>query len=515
MSLRLRLLVSALILPAAPVVRAQTEAPPTPAATSATVPGAVTGAPVPPLTLDECIARALDRNFDLQIQRLTTSQARDNVEIARAGFDPTLELTGRKSVNQQAAATSTLDGVTTDGPRQEAESLRAGASQRVTTGGSLEISTALDKNESNSRNAILNPAYDGDVSLSVRQPLLRGAGTGVNRAAIRRAEIGVDRANFDLKGAVLDVVQSVESAYYNLAFAREQLTVRRLSLQLAEQLLEENRARRQTGVATDLDVLQAEVGVANARRGVLLAEQTVKDREDALLNLIGQFEFDRPIGSVSFSFADVPAVSFDASYQLARENDPFLASTAASIRQLEIDVRTAKNNRLPNLDVGGAAGYNSRESSYSEASRRVWDGEGYSWQVDLTLSVPWGFREEKARYRQALVSVNREEARLRQLDQNLVVQVRSAVRSVETNRASVEISALATQLSEQQYQLERARFDAGLSTSRRVLEAQDDLETARVNELQSRVNLRIALSQLQRLEASSLPRYNIQIVEER
>jgi hypothetical protein len=64
----------------------------------------------------------------------------------------------------------------------------------------------------------------------------------------------------------------------------------------------------------------------------------------------------------------------------------------------------------------------------------------------------------------------------------------------------VEIAAKATGLSEKQYQAQKARFDAGLSTSRLVLQAQDDLETARFNELAAKVALRNALAQLHRLE---------------
>jgi len=112
-----------------------------------------------------------------------------------------------------------------------------------------------------------------------------------------------------------------------------------------------------------------------------------------------------------------------------------------------------------------------------------------------------------------LTSVNREQARYQQIDQDLVVNVRAAVRAVETNRESASISALATQLSQRQYELERARFNAGLSTSRRVLEAQDDLEIARVNELQAQVSLRIALADLERLEGSSLARFKITLEE--
>jgi outer membrane protein TolC len=73
----------------------------------------------------------------------------------------------------------------------------------------------------------------------------------------------------------------------------------------------------------------------------------------------------------------------------------------------------------------------------------------------------------------------------------------------------VKIAAQARELSTKQYELEKAKFDAGLSTSRRVLEAQNDLETARVNELQSRVSLRTSLAALHRIEGSSLQRYGV------
>lgn len=472
-------------------------------------PATPTQAAAPTLSLEECIARALDRNFDLQIQRVTTGQAQEAVTIADAAFDPTLELSASTQTSQQPTVVSSIDGVNSAGLRNESRDVRAGVSQKLTTGGTVSASASLDRGESNSRNLFLNPAYTGDFNLSVRQPLLRGAGSEYARAAFRRAELGVDRANLDLKASVLVVVRNVEAAYYNLVFARQQRDVRKLSLELAQQLLEENRARRQTGVATDLDVLQAEVGVANARRSLLLADQTVRDREDALTALIGQFEFNQSLGEVSFENTAVPDVSFDRSYKLARDSQPALASSALAIKQLEIDRETAKRNRLPSFDVGAGLGLNSREASFGDAATRTFDGDGYAWQVDLTLRVPWAQREDNARLRLAQSNIVREQTRLQQIDQDLVVDVRAAVRAVETNRESVAISGLATRLSERQYELERARFNAGLSTSRRVLEAQDDLELARVNELQAQVNLRIALADLQRLEGSSLTRFRI------
>jgi outer membrane protein len=111
----------------------------------------------------------------------------------------------------------------------------------------------------------------------------------------------------------------------------------------------------------------------------------------------------------------------------------------------------------------------------------------------------------------SLATVSREQTRLRLIEQNIEVQVRSAVRSVETNLESVKLATFASGLSQRQYELEKAKFDAGLSTSRRVLEAQDDLESNRVNELLAKVTLHTAIAALHRLEGSSLQRYAVQL----
>ena len=122
--------------------------------------------------------------------------------------------------------------------------------------------------------------------------------------------------------------------------------------------------------------------------------------------------------------------SYDVSFQMARANQPDYMAAKNSLEQLEIDVAAAKRNRMPELDLGGAVGYNALDRSASSSLNRLPDGDGYSWQVDLSLKLPWGARSEKARYNTALNNLHREQTRLRQLEQNLMVQIRAAVRSV-------------------------------------------------------------------------------------
>lgn len=459
-----------------------------------------------PLSIEECVQRALAANFNLRIQRYTTESARENLPVAESTFSP--QLTASTAYGEDRT-TSISSGSRT---RSNGNDTRLAVSKKISTGATTTLSGALNRNNSTG-NSVYNSIYNSDVALSISQPLLKGAGREVNLAGINRARLGSDIAELDFTGTVLAVVRDVESAYYDLLYARGLLGVREFSLKVAEQLLDENKSRLEAGVGTELEVLQADVNVANNKRDILDARQSVDNREDALIALFGAEPGSMQIGSLALPDSSIPDVSIDRSYKLALDNFPDYRSTLLGIRQARIDVTTAASNKRPSLALGGAVGYNANDDSYSEAARHTFNGDRYDWQVDLTLTFPWGMKAERAQYRQAVLALNREQTRLNQLEQNLRVQVRAAVRSVDTNREAVRIAALATKLSERQYEFEKARYDSGLTTFRRVQESQEDLDTARVNELQSRINLRLALSELSRLEASSLSRYNIAVIE--
>jgi outer membrane protein len=464
-------------------------------------------APGPILTLEECVKLALARGFDLEIERQSLSIAQDNVPIARSTFLPIFSATTGKSVTRTAidpafglpaTMTSTLDA-------------GAGVSQRLLTG--TQFSLGLNNNHFNTDPAIaaLSPAYSSDVTLSITQPLLKGFGTRLNSQVIRRAELGLDVADSNYEGRALDVIQSTENSYYLLTGARDQLQVFRASLQLAQALLSEAQSRRTAGMATGLDVLQAEVGVANARRSVLEAQRTVHASEDSLTALIGRFQFDTPIGATRTDEegSGEPAPTIAQSYQLATQRYPALRNARTTLELAQLDVDFAHNDLLPSVDLDLALGFNGSDSTRRGSFSGITDPDGHNWQAGISITYPLGRVAEKARFRQSRYALTQAELREKQLEQDVLVAVRNAVRDVDTSRESVTIAALAADLSQRQYEAETDRFRAGLSTSRRVLEAQTDLESARVANLQARLDLQTARAALRRLEGTSLQRYGI------
>ena len=474
----------------------------------------------PPFTLEEAIAAALKKNFDLQVQSYALENAKDNVAIQEAAFDPTINAQARRSLNQQASITNRLDdlnapSVVRQGPRSDNTTLSVGATlPRIPlTNGSVSVNTNVTRSATNSSNALLNPAFNHGVSANLNQPLLNGAGRHMATAALQRAKLGVNIASIGYRSRVLAVIADTENAYYNLVAARESMRIRQNSLEYSQKLFEENQARRTTGVATDLDVLTSEVGVATARSGVIQAEQAIRDAEDRLLTLINTPDFEVRVGPVSLPDYREGAPNFAVSYKRAREYYPDTLSTEEAIKQLQLDLETARRNQLPDLDLTASLGYTARATNagYQQAIANLPNDHGNNWSVGLNYSMPWGRHAEKARYRQAQSTLLSRKAQLEQLEQSLLVNVRSSVRAIETFLATVELRAKATELSARQYDQQKARYDAGLSTSRLVLLAQDDLENARFLELSARVSLRRAVAELHRLEGTSLQRFGVQL----
>lgn len=466
-----------------------------------------------PLTLGECIQRALAKGFDLELQRHELAIAKEELPIAESRFDPVLSAASARSADRSSHEAAAPD------LRSSGLDSQIGITQRLPSGTVVSLGSRLDRFASNHPVTTIDGttltttssrlSYTSGLTLALTQPLLKGLGR-VNRIPLRQAEIDAEIAEQTYADRALDIIQRTETAYYLLAGARERLSVFRTSQLLAERLLAEAEARHAAGMATKLDLLEARVGIANARLNVLQAENAVRASEDQLLALIGRFEFDTSLGQM---IVDEPlpetTPSIEGSYAFALARQPALRNARAAVELSRLRLALAKDDLKPSVDLDLTLGLTGDDERRSEAFANVFEPERSSWQAGLSITYPLGRAAERARFRQATHALTRDELAVRQLEQDVLLAIRNAIRNVQTSRESVRLAALAASLAQEQYEAERTRYRAGLSTSRRVLEAQQDLESARVSELQAKLDLRTAFSALYRIEGSSLERYGV------
>jgi|GEM_PF-4806673 len=464
------------------------------------------------LNVNDAVAQALAKNFSVRIQQYAVSSSKDSLIIAQSVYDPSFGVTWQKTFNKSPAVTnSTNTSVGGKSPQSASNTTTLSVIQPVITGATVSAHYDLNRTATNTIQSLLNPAYLGQVSLTVSQPLLQGAGTDYGMIGIHNAEFGKRIASENFKSAVLTMIYNVEAAYLNLIYTRKQYSVALDTLKLAQQLLDENTIKRQTGILTDLDVIQAQAGVATAKSQLIGYKQAAQNAEDALLETMGETQFKDSVGNVDFPNYVQNETSFDLSYKKARDNGPKLAVIENTIEQYKLTALQTKRNMLPLLNANAGAGYSSADHSYSAANSTLWSGPGYNWSAGLQLTIPWGMRANRALYRQAMSRLESEKVALDQEDQILTVQVRSAIRSVNANKEAIQAADATVTVSQKQYSLQKARFDAGLATSYDVLQAQNQLETARNTQIQAQVSYNSSLANLHFLEGTSLDMYHVSV----
>lgn len=460
------------------------------------------------LELQEAIDQALAFNLSLITARYRPANAREEIVIEETAFDPTLFGVASLQEQQAAAASSALDSAST--PQSESRQARIGLDQRLSTGATVSVESDLSRRASNN-NAARNPDYASSVGLSLRQPLLRDAGTRINLAPLARARLSLDQSIFELRSAILDVITETEIAYWNLAAARADADLIGSSIELATNLLEENRERERLGLVTPLEVLQAETELVNQQEQLIRAQQAIDDAKDSLRRVMGNNSFLENLDAEALPVRALPTVMpalrpLDAVVQDTIRSDADAQAQEKAIEVQRINQLLAENATRPDLSLVGGIDYLGRDNEGLSAYQGAYQADGYNWNIGLELRVPWGLREAKARSRQAARNLERETLILHDLKQQKALAARNAWRTARTGLKRIEVNGQALRLNEEAFKQERARYGSGLVAYRQVLEAQRDFDQARSNYLAAIIDTTRASIRLSRVDGTILER---------
>jgi outer membrane protein len=295
-----------------------------------------------PLSLRECIALALERNFDIRIEGFNPKIRTADVVNERAEFDTSLFagylFSGGKEQLNDAPSRFPPNGAA----KVETSTPLVGVEQRLQTGTrfALQLNQQhITSSETNSTARVVNPSNEIRTIFSLTQPILRNLGLDVNRPRIRIAETNQEVSESQLKDRVIRVVSGVQGLYWDLVFRIRELGVRRLSLRLAQDLLNQTRIQVAVGTLPHLSILEGEAGVAAREEAVIVAENDVRTVDDRLKEVLSFFEDRRQIDT-TIAPADPPQftiaeVDLPKSLEEAFEQRPDYRQA-----RLEIEART-------------------------------------------------------------------------------------------------------------------------------------------------------------------------------
>lgn len=471
------------------------------------------------VNLQAIVMEALRNNLNLKIQSYNPLIAEEDVQREAAAFDMTVF--GSSSYALAEDDSPIRNSASRSASSSDNRSYSAGVEKKITSGAEITASTSVTRSDGTKFNQELDSVVgsgENEVarfSLSVTQPLLQGFGSTVNKAPVNKAQSAHREAQLTYRDTVFDLLQETEEAYWGLSEAKAKRLLSKSNLDYSTKLLEETRERESIGLATRLDVLEAEATVARYRQEILEADQLASDAADALLSLIGglndaldlheQMEVQRtPPETTSLP-------EFGQFWRNTLARNPEIPIQEEVIAQREYDRILARNDLRPQLDLRLAAGTKGISDEDSlDAYDRAASGDGHDWSVGLSLNVPFGRRAARAEIRKAEYRINQEEIRLAEVKQSLLRSARTAWRGLKSRQEAVVAAKAEVRLREETLIQERSQFEEGLSTLRDLLEVQRDLDSARTVLLEAEYDAVLAEIELSRLEGTLLERYSLQ-----
>jgi outer membrane protein len=477
------------------------------------------------LTLNSFLGRVWSHNETLQIRAIESAISEERYRGEKGAFEPefvaNFDAVDRRRPNteeQRAALSSSLFGAGSNVYNERNRTYSGALETLVPTGGKFRAGYTLQSLENNLNRVTFAGVGEWvtTVGISVTQPLLKGAGFTPALAGIRAAAIGSELSFQEYRRAVMELLAQAEATYWDLYQAQEQAAISRESLRIAQSLLTDNRKRLELGKAAEIEVQQAEAGVA--QRQAILNESMqrltqAQGRAGTYLSM--GWDTNAPLKAVQAPVIATNSLAFIDLWMQAYELNP---SYLTLLKQAELEglrVKVARNQRLPQLDLKAGYGF----SGIGAGPGPSWDAAATqdfpNWSIGLEMHIPLG-GGIKSRHDLRAAELRRvaTEKAINGLADTLANSIRSAITAVETYRENslrydqvikVNQSVLSTQL---------ARLEAGKIESRTVLEAEEDLFKGRITSLDNMIRYLRSQLDLEVTIGSLLKQRNLDLTQQ-
>lgn len=446
------------------------------------------------LSLAQAIELALRNALDLDVASLAYERTGFGIGSAEGVFDPSLTA----SVNATRRETPTTSSF--QAPASQSQRFDLGIGGLTELGTEYSLGFGGVRSDSPTQTTIpgyveINPTFSSSVTASVTQPLLRGFGRDVNTRLVVQSRLARDASAWDFVTSVQNAVQLVENAYWDLVYALANLDAKKEALERAIDFNRITKIKIDVGALAPIEIVQTEVTIAQREQEIILAEGQIGDAQDRLkrlLNVTDLSAWSRPIVPTDRPSEEKVEIDVEAGIRTALDTRPEVRQALVDIESRKIGVVYSRNELKPRLDVRGAYGLSGvgfendvarQGSSYTDAFTQLGNWEYPNWSIGLNFAVPLANRTARANAAIAATDLELAATRLALLKQNLALEVRTAARNVDTARRSVAAARKARELADRNLDAERKKFDNGMTTSFTVAQVQNDLTTARSNEL--------------------------------
>lgn len=457
------------------------------------------------LSLEQCRALALSNNLELKAALIDPAIAAERLSEEEAKFESSFfaNATATKWEQPSGRVVDIGDGTfisVVDASQTEQTNADLGVRVPLRTGGNVTFDLADSRRNDLNGDPNYNPSFEDRFSVSISQPLLRNAGKWANMHSIRVAGYNRQAADARAKLEVITVLAAVDRVYWRLYAARRELDVRKQQYDLAQAQLEQARRFVELGERSQVEVIRAEAGVAQQLEAIIVAENSLRDRERELKRVINRAALDLQTPTVL-----VPLTEPDPVFYAMRRSELVRMAMDSRTELLELQLQLLndastvdymRNLALPLATLEYSYNINGTGFARDDSFDLLYDSDFTGHRLSAQMVVPIGNKAAKSRIRQAVYQRRQRMATRNDRERMIELEVLNAIDQVEANWQRILAARQNSILNGRLYEAERRQFELGARTSTDVLDAQTKFADAQSAEITALAEYQIALVDL-------------------
>lgn len=453
------------------------------------------------LTLVEVREVTLRNNLGIQAAVISPQVAAQILRAEQAKFESTFTA----SVIDQRTVNPAYYGGPLINTTSDVLTIVPGLNVPLQTGGSVSLDWSLSTQlYSTTDDAVGDQSFAySQPTISIEQPLLRGAGIEFNQASIVLAEAQVGRERAAAQLDVINQLVQAEVAYWSVYLARREFDIALETYEISRRLLDDQRQMVRLGSGSIANVYNFEVALSSAFDQVLAAEQRLRLSVRGLKVVMQQPDLTLDGSATLRPTTEPRLIGFDVEPKVLV--DHALANRADLLQfeyqqiQRTIDVLMRDQDVLPEVDVFAAWTFNGFDfagRSLVEATQDLGDGNISGWAVGLNASVPIGNEVRLASYQAAVLRRLKSIADVRQRRITVTGEVLDAIDTLQIQWDRILTARYQVEAARRFFEAYGTLFDRGQIPSANLTDALRSLNASLINRARVETEYQVALAKL-------------------
>ena len=401
-------------------------------------------------TLNDCIEYALEKNIQLQQDKISLEESDVDVKTAKAALFPSLSFsTGHNVTNR---------------PYQENSSTVSGT----------EIISSNNKT-----------TYSGNYGLNAQWTVWNG---NKRMNTIKQRKMNREIAGLTVAETENSLQEQIAQVFIQILYADESVKINENTLQVSRAIYERGVELFNEGSISKADLAQLEAQVSNDQYQLVTAQSSLRDYKlqlKQLLELDGTEEMNLVLPELADEHVLQPLPSQTDVYQQALASRPEIQSSKLNIESSKLDISVAKAGYYPTISLSASTG-----STTNSASENAWGKQmKYGWNnmIGINLSIPiFDNRQNKSAVQKARLQYSSSQLDLINKQKELYKNIESLWLDATNARQQYDAAESKLKSSRTSFDMVSEQFNLGMKNTVELLTEKNNLLSAQQQRIQAK-----------------------------